>query len=172
MIMADPSASKYHIQGLNQICPKVLQMMVLVGCASRPAENFPALVLKDDRLPKMLPQIEAQMAEDIKFVETIPTTIFRAFSSICEVQPSLLRSECLQMLEVQVGYLQARLREVRRPPWNLICDDIGAKLESLAMADEPQEETTKKIWKLVKMGYPRVVLAEGIKLLGECPWTT
>jgi hypothetical protein len=78
----------------------------------------------------------------------------------------------MTMVRVQLGYLQARLRAVRKPPWSLAVGDVAANLVALREGLLPAEPTTRKIYQLLRMEYPQAVVQEGIALLAECPWTS
>lgn len=172
MVTGCPTVSKYYIQGFAKLDNQVRNMFVVTACSSKVSESFVSALLKDDRLPKILLECDAQLQKDIDVIASLPTSILVAFSKLCSLSPAALRNEILKMLLTQAGYLQARLREVRRPPWSLIGGDVSAKLVELRDSPAPRDETAQKIQRLMQMDVPIGQLLEGIALLAECPWTT
>ena len=171
-IMQSKTASKYYIQGFSRLTQQVRDMIVLVSCSSHLAENFVAQLLDDDRLPRVLPSIDTRVRFDIITSMTIPESILSVLAAHCSFRPFTLRTEIMNMLCVQAGYLEARLREARGLPWCLLSGDIAHNVEELKHADAPTDETAQKIQQLAKLGVPTTVLSEGIMLLGQCPWST
>lgn len=171
-IMKDPDLSKYHIRGFTRLSPRAKKMMVLVSCCGRVSEHFVEAVLQDDRLPMRIAAIDEQMSKDVRSVQAIPDPVYVLFSGLCGSTAPALRDEVAEMTLTQAGYIQARLREVRLPPWSLVGGDVSAKLQRFRDGPPPTEQTSLKLFKLLRMGVSEPLLMQGIQMLSECPWTT
>ena len=61
-IRSSPSESNYYIEGYLNIAQDIRRLIVIVGLTARVSEEPLALILKDDRLPKMLVEVDAAIA--------------------------------------------------------------------------------------------------------------
>eukprot|EP00974_Lingulodinium_polyedra_P082980 8036810-Lingulodinium_polyedra.AAC.2 len=59
-----------------------------------------------------------------------------------------------------------------KPPWCLVQGSIEDNLEALRSAPEPTEPTTWKIQQLLLRGENKVSWALGVRLMGDCSWST
>ena len=78
-----------------------------------------------------------------------------------------LRRACLSSALVAAGYITEGLRYAKEFPWSLVQGDADVRLEELSSQECPAEETAKKIWLLLKMGFDRQVLKRGLAVMKE-----
>ena len=71
----------------------------------------------------------------------------------------------------QAGFLENRLREARQPPWSLLLGDRAENLNRLAEGPEPTEEVSFEIYHVLKLGFSRASILEGLRLLNQAGWS-
>ena len=64
---ADPHVSEYHIAGFDRLSLRVLEFTITAAVASYPMENFILSLLDDDRLLRALPNLEAELEEEMHY---------------------------------------------------------------------------------------------------------
>jgi hypothetical protein len=89
----------------------------------------------------------------------------------CGNAPSL-RSQCLEAAHVSVAFMARRFAVAKTAPWTLAVGDIDANLTALGEGVEPLDTTAAKIHQLVRLGYARDELIEGVQLIGQIRWST
>ena len=117
-------------------------------------------------------RIDKQLSDDIAVVSSISAPLLAHLAAVAYVPASVLRDDSMKLLHIQVGYIEARMREVRKPPWSLIGGDISSKLQTFGAGPVPQEETSRKMHTLINMGYSQAIIEQGVQLLSQCPWTS
>eukprot|EP00974_Lingulodinium_polyedra_P042885 4117610-Lingulodinium_polyedra.AAC.1 len=105
---------------------------------------------------------------------TLPSHIWDALSLLTELSSSELQSECIAAGHIAFHFFWRRVLEpAGQLPWCLCRGDINQNLEELMEEEEPEEPVSRKIWELLhRDDVPRAQVVAGIKLLGQCPWTT
>ena len=86
-----------------------------------------------------------------------------------------LRSSCCLAASISAAYFTRRcLQVVQSFPWKLCVNNIADNLEQLASQRQcpSADATTQKIHHLLRVGYPRRALVEGILLLRDVHFTT
>ena len=63
------------------------------------------------------------------------------------------------------------MRPARQPPWNLCSGSVEANLLHLQAGPEPTEETTRKIWLLLRLGCCKERVCQGVQLMQQCLWS-
>ncbi len=85
----------------------------------------------------------------------------------------LLRTWCVHAGNVSAGYIHNKvLSMVQEYPGRLLDGDLEANLDVLRDGPEPADSCTWKIQQLARIGYSRVKLLEGVRLLADVQWTT
>ena len=76
-------------------------------------------------------------------------------------------------MTVCLGFLERRVfRAAREGPWNLCSgDSIDENLNKLALQEKPREDTSAKIWSLLRLNYPRQQVVLAIRLMQSCAWS-
>jgi hypothetical protein len=173
LIMSDEKASKYYISGFpNHLNDNVKRMIGVIAVVSRVSEHPLLVILKDDRLARVREHIEASIKQQVDYVFDLPDGVLDLVASASGMSLRELRHETTQAVCIQLGYIDSKLREVRRSPWTLVGGDVPAKLQSLREGPRPGEEVAGKIWDLLAIGIPQREIMAGIEVLGHAPWTT
>ncbi len=167
-----PSESNYYLAGYLNMTPGIARMLVICACTGGVSEAPLAKLLEDDRLPRMLPDIDSCVQIERDRVLSVSVPILDMFGSICDASASELLDQMSHAVAVQISYAEHRIREARQLPWSLISLDIEEKLLELKLGAKPIEPTSEKIWLLLQIGAPMDRLIAGVKLLGEMPWTS
>ena len=90
------------------------------------------------------------------------------------IHPTVLRTECISAGYAGAGFFERRVLNVARGrPWSLGHGDVEANLTALVAEDAPScDETTWKIWKLLRRGTSILLIKRGIEHLFEANWHT
>ena len=144
----------------------------MCALAAQVSETSLKFVLDEDRVPKHLAALDAQIASERDTIMCLPGCVFQFFGDLCGRSEIALRNGCYQSVLVQVGYGEHRLRLARALPWSLVGGDVEQKLSDLKAGPSPDELVTWKIYCLLHVGVPSSTLAAGVDLLGEMPFTT
>ena len=172
-IMADKSASKWDIGGFSHLGPEAKRFVAVSALASDPSDAALTELLHDDRLAMAVDGLETLMTEELEWLAAIPDTVWGHVGRSIAMPGSKLRSDTLGAAHTSVAYVTIKVvRVARQYPWSLTQGDIHADLDALACLDEPEEATMRKIWQLLRLGYNRGRIVEGLQLLADCSWST
>ena len=171
-IAEDPSQSNYYIEGFKRLRGEVRQMVCMVACSSKVSESVTTKVLDDERVPRNLTAIDSKLAAESGYVLNLPDSALAPIAKLCDRTVFDLQHDNAVAVSVQIGYMQRRLREARKPPWTMCGGSPLEKLQALESGPRPNEEVTQKMYDLLRMGYPKEALVSAVELLGQCPWTT
>ena len=70
------------------------------------------------------------------------------------------------------GFVFWRLRHVRALPWTMVRGDVDKNLDDLLRSSKPTEETSGKIWHLLKLSYTRAKINAALRLLGSASFSS
>ena len=171
-IRSSPSESKYYIEGYQNIAQDIRRLIVIVGLTARVSEEPLALILKDDRLPKMLAEVDEAIALQRDRVLQLDEFVIQHFASFADVSSQALINDLHHSVAVQIAYAENRLRSARGLPWSLVGGDVEGKLQRLRDGPPPEEEVAGKIHALLHLGVPMEIVKAGVDLLGEMPFST
>ena len=95
---ADPLVSHYHIGGFDRMNGKIVEFLVIAAASSYPIENFILSLLHDDRLLAQLPDLEADLQEETRYLENLPMEVRQRLGALhpdpSASSPAKLRSTC------------------------------------------------------------------------------
>ena len=151
-IRSSPSESNYYIEGYLNIAQDIRRLIVIVGLTTRVSEKPLALILKDDRLPKMLVEVDAAIALQRDRVLQLDEFVIQHFATFADVPAQALKNDLHHSVAVQIAYAENRLRSARGFPWSLIGGDVEGKLQQLVDGPPPEEEVAVKICTLLHLG--------------------
>ena len=172
-VLADPKASKYHLGGFERLSPDLKQFMVVCGMTGYISEGFLAECLEDARIPQKTAALEDLIEEEMAWIDGLDETAWQFLGSACDLAPGDVRSQVLAACHVSIGVLTNRvLKPAKQLPWSLVQGDIMANLATLVEMEEPDEPVSRKIWKLLRMGFNREEIHQGLSLLAGCPWSS
>ena len=78
-----------------------------------------------------------------------------------------LADECYHAVAVAGATIQEGFRYVEQPPFSLCRGDSQSRLVAFSRLPEPVDETSRKLWLLLRMGYSRQHLEAGLQRLRE-----
>ena len=157
--------SAYYLGGFTTDEP-ILQFLLVCGVASFVSESSLAQFFTDDRLPRLMDRLEADLAAEIENLLDISGPVWRVLAAVASMPPQLLRHEVLKAGHTQAGYLLWRCSDARALPWSLCIGDCMANLAALKEGERPSDlGCAAKIWDLLQAGFPQAPLVEGISLL-------
>jgi hypothetical protein len=166
-VRATPGQSHYFIAGFARYDVHVKKMMsILCGCAYLP-EAVLSILVNDDRLATAYTQIEAEIGDEVCWLQETPQEVWSAISCGMGFRGNL-RDETISASVTAAAYIQEGLRYYNKFPWSLLHGDPDTALSALeALEDCPEEETARKIWILLKMGFCRLALCSGLDRLRQ-----
>ena len=171
-IISTGRASKYFIGGMAEhLTPRVVHMACIVATSSFASDVVVGMLMKDDRLPRHLGEIDRAVKESILRTERIHPHVWAVLAAVAEIQPRTLCNDAVEAAVTSGAYLSAKLREARRMPWALCRGDHALNLARLEAGAEPAELVSKKIWKALHVGMPRSIFLEGLRRMEQCCWT-
>lgn len=113
--------SQYYLGGVSRnLVPKVKCMTAMLALASKPSDNVLHAIMTDDRVPKMLPELDASMVRDLEALTSIPDSVWSVVSGTIGAEGPSFRSQCIIAAVTSVGFIQGHLREARRGAWGLL----------------------------------------------------
>ena len=171
-IIASGRASKYFIGGMAEhSTPKVMHMACIVATSSFASDVVVGMLMKDDRLARQLDTIDRVVRESIHRTERTHPSVWAGLAALAQLQPRTLCNDAVDAAVTSGAYLAAKLREARRLPWSLCRGDHAMNLARLEAGAEPEELVSKKIWEGLRIGMPRSIFLEGLRLMEQCCWT-
>ena len=87
---------------------------LVAGISSRVADKPLGMLFKDDRLPLLLPDIDAKMAEQLNYIECLSDEVFQLLSKVTGHEWHSLRNHCICFAQSCVAYMCMRLRRARK----------------------------------------------------------
>jgi hypothetical protein len=118
-------------------------------------------------------ELEQGMLDELAFLTQLGESFWTALGESCGMAPALLRSEVISAAHVSMAFFSMRtLAEARKFPWCLGVGDKDKNLDDLAAGPMPAEPVSAKIWHLVRLGFNRTQLKQGLDLIVDCPWGT
>ena len=175
MVRADEHSSDYHLSGVSRLSSRIKTFCVAGTVASRVSDAVLAEVLEDDRVALRVGELECAMRDEQEWVASMGEHIWIRLASLCGEGMSfqVLRTRCVAAACVAGGYISRRVfREARQMPWSFLHGDVNANLHALLTMPMPVDETSQKLWQLVRLGFNRAALVEAVKLMGDISWST
>ena len=165
--------STYYLGGfLRHLTPAVKSVTVMMSVSACVSESILAVVLKDDRLPLILPEVDRITEAELDFLAKVPTSVWNVLAGVAGGSGPKLRHDCIAGAVTSAGFVHGHLREARKGPWALLKGDWRANLRHLARQPEPVgDEVLYKIHKLMQFGLEDLCM-DGLEKLSRCSWTT
>jgi hypothetical protein len=171
-ILGDPKQSDYYIGGYRNLDDTVKPWVGVVSLSADVTLNPLELILKDDRIPLLLPELDELVANTRRDVLSISASVYAEVARVTGNTPRQLRHETIRSMTVQEGYAEYRLQDKRELPWTLVGGDVVQKLIDLRGQARPRNETAAKIHTLLNVGISPEVLETPVQMLGTLPHTT
>ena len=177
-VLADKSASDYHLGGYRKKSEKVTQFLCLAAFASVPADELLGDMMRDDRLVLHRDEYQGRLKSDFEWLQDLPPVVWDAVAGLCkDWSGGEMRSQALSSAHTTLGFVHERVwSALDQYPWKLACGDVDANLAALAALDAPpaQESVTRKMWALAssEFDFPLEQLREAVGLLGHISWSS
>ena len=171
-IRSCPSESNYFIDGFKHMDSELLRVAMVCGISSRVSEVPLKLVLADDRLPRLLPELDAALALEMDRIENLDASMFDLLAEWLDVEGPSLADQCIHASVVQLSYSEMRVRAARALPWSLIGGDVRGKLEALKAGPVPVQSVAMKIHRLANLGVALEQLECVVELMSQLPFST
>jgi hypothetical protein len=163
------AASKYYVRGFLRLTPDVTTFFTLCALTDDPDGTVISTLLKDDRVPKQLGAIDEKIRSNLARVAGITDDVLRPLGALCARGALYIRDAAIEAAATQAAYTFEKMEDLRRPPWSLLQGDREANLNQLARGELPGEVTSRKIYRLVKVGFPMQTLLDGLHLMSMMP---
>jgi hypothetical protein len=173
---SDKNVSEYHAHGWDRCGQSERRFVVIAALSSYPAESFLGQVLYDDRIARDATAVRALIHDELKYLSELPRAFWEDLSGVLRQGSwSRFRHNVVSAAHTSVAYLSWRCVDVAMSlPWSLCNGDIRANLLALKNMELPPtaDRTTLKIQCLLKLGVQIEEVIDGVKVMGEAPWTS
>ena len=172
-VRRDRLVSEYFISGFGKLSAKSRRFIGVASVVSYVPEAFQIAILEDPWIPLRIEALESIVQEGAAWVWNTPLDFWQKISAVLGCLAGKIRHAAMSAVMVCLGFLERRVfRAAREAPWNLcIGDSIDENLNKLVMQEKPREDTTAKIWSLLRLNYPRQQLVLAIRLMQSCAWS-
>eukprot|EP00974_Lingulodinium_polyedra_P002862 268048-Lingulodinium_polyedra.AAC.1 len=176
-VKRSPGSAPFYFSSWDRIHHEdVMPFLATTAFASPVPDAVLLLVMEDNRGGLQWPLWLEAATEEMVALGQVPLAVWEVFAqSLCKgtVHGMVLYDKAMQAASIAFAFMQEQLfQHVQKMPWALGKGDIAANLQTLAEAPEPVERTTSKIWHLLKMGFNREQLVQGVRLMMESAWAT
>ena len=176
-VRQNPVTSDWHIGGPKRLTPPLLKFCVIVSMASYVSDAALSALLEDPRLLRTASDVSDAIDEELHWLETRESPLWdRLASTLGDHEDATgfrIRSLCISAGHVSAAFIHHRfLAEVDQLPWRLAIGDQDANLEALKAGDKPTETVSAHRWTLLRAGFNRGRLKQGLDLLLDISWST
>lgn len=168
----DKHVSEHHISGFDKLSETSRRFVCVCSMVSYIPEAFQVEVFEDPRIPMRVDAVHSVVLEEASWLLSLPEHFWSILASSIGTPAAKLRHEAASAAMVCCAFLERRVfRAARQAPWCLCQGSIEENLRALCSGEAPQDDTTKKIWQLLQLGFPMPQLVAAVKLLQSCPWS-
>lgn len=172
-IKSRPKESTYYIAGYQNLDESLMCMVVTCACSASISEVPLRMVLEDDRLPRLLPHLDAAVATERDIILGRAVSTYEFLGHACGLSGKSILHRVSQAVLVQLGYAARRLRTCRELPWSLVGGDVSSKLQRLKESPEPTHDSVSwKIHRLLHAGVDEARIIAGVELMEQLPHTS
>ena len=143
---------------------------------SRISDALMTELLADGRVLRIIDTLKGALSDEMMWLAELPLFVFDRLSELCPLSPVELRSKCMSAGQVNIAFVEDRIfSATQRLPFKLAIGteaDLAGNLERLKLEDEPDEQVTFQLWKLLHAGVPVRRLVEVLQLVQDLEWTT
>ena len=136
------------------------------------SESTLSLLLEDDRVPKVVDEINEDIDLEIQYIMNMAEPIIELFAQAAHCSSRTLRSEMISSALTAASYIHWRLRPAKTLPWSLCGPHKEHTLRDLMSDARPSDPIAGKIFDLMQMGFATETLIEGICLLESISWSS
>lgn len=172
-LRAKPHCSQYYMNGWDKMNASVKHLFVVAGLAGGPTDFMLKTFFKDDRVPLVIGEVDAGVAEELVKLSNLPAAVWCVLACAVDGAVQGIRSDTIAASMTSVCFSMWRLDRVRHLPFSLCGPDAEAKLDAmLAREEAPADIVASKIRQLDEVGYPRETILAGISLIGQMSWSS
>ena len=171
-ILANPRASSYFLSGFKHFSDRVARMTATVATCSFVSDSVLAALLDDDRVPSMLPRLVADIKDELAYAMGIDQSVWDFVGRAVGLRGEELRNDSVAASMTSAGFIHRRLREAQGHPWSLCVGDVDRNLDELRREEAPTERVALQIYRLLRIGYSRGAIKQGLALMANCPWSS
>ena len=164
--------STWSLCSFQKLDPDIKQFFVQAAIGAYPADACMDIVIEDDRVPIILQRLDQEMQEELQFVLSIGSDVWRVLADAVGSTAAHLRSSSLEVAFTSAAYLTQKMQLARSLPWSCLTGSASESLDLFAALPPPEEELSLKIWTLIRLGMDRTTLEEGISLVQRLSWST
>jgi len=176
MVRDDKNASDYYLKGASRLSLNMKHYCIFAAVVSYVPDAVLAELLVDDRLARHGARLQKLVMEEISWVGALDAFIWQRFSAVLggAALPWELCHSALHAGQVARAFMHERIfSAVQGYPWKLAVGNVQENFDALAASDEPHSDScTHKNRLLLRAGFSRASLAEGVALLAEVPWSS
>ena len=109
-VLADKSASDYHMGGYRKKSEKVTQFLCLAAFASVPADELLGDMMRDDRLVLHRDEYQGRLKSDFEWLQDLPPVVWDAVAGLCtDWSGGEMRSQALSSAHTTLGFVHERV---------------------------------------------------------------
>ena len=169
------TTSDYYIHGFAQL-DGAWSYAVVAAVASLLPDALLLDLLKDDRVAMRQTALEELVHSQLSHLAGIEALTWDRLADHLEgASAKSIRSDVFRAALTSAAFFQWRtLSTIKAYPWLLCSGDMDAKLQALADNEEcpAKDATTRKIHQLLRIGWSKDKLKDGLQRMGEVHWTT
>lgn len=166
-IIADPSSSKYFLNGWKRLVGDRRSFVVVQALVTRVSESFILELMHDARILRRLGELQSIIQEELAWLCDLPLEVYDFLAGLCASSGTALRSTCIRAGHVIAAFLEFRVFErTKEHPFSLVVGGPASwqqTLSDLSSGPEPQEQVAWQMWSLLRAGYPSHRLVKVLK---------
>ena len=171
----DTQAKDYHLRGFKKLLrqPDLKHFLVVASMCSYPADCILMEFLEEYRVPLHLNEYTRVLDAEMQGLQALPGVVWDELASWhSDVSGPGLRAEFVACGHVSLGFIDTQVwSRTREWQWKLVIGDIAGNLDALgALVQPPDESLSRKVWALLRQGFPRAQLVAGVSLLRHIVW--
>ena len=109
-VLADKSASDFHLGGYRKKSEKMTQLLCLAAFASVPADELLGDMMRDDRLVLHRDEYQGRLNSDFEWLQDLPPVVWDAVAGLCkDCSGGEMRSRALSSAHTTLGFVHERV---------------------------------------------------------------
>lgn len=157
-----PIVSGGWVGGGVNLTGELRELLLVASFAPRPLGAAPEIIMNDDRLPRVLPEIGEELLVELQYVAGLPD-VWGDLACMTPLSGPALHSRCIAAAMTSAGYITHKFQEARTGVWALLQGDRLANVQALAGKCKPEGEDLGKIWDIMRLGLPASLVVEGLE---------
>jgi hypothetical protein len=161
--------SSYYIGARRERCvPRTSLFICEAALCSSVCDKPLLMMMKEDRLPRQLPEIDAAMSDELAKVQHLTDATWAFFAAFVEMDTFELRDACCKGSLTAAGCIGMHLRHARRGVWALLQGDRKANALDFSAGPKAASEnqTLFEIWTLLQLREIDLAL-DGLELISR-----